>query len=114
MKFHDGTDLTSEVLKNNFDAAKQPTSRCFGALQPIKEMQIVDPLTVKYVMNSPYGPFPELLVGSYPYSPTNAAAKGKDVSANPVGTGPFTFVEHVKGSHWVGKKNPNYWDKGKP
>jgi peptide/nickel transport system substrate-binding protein len=23
-------------------------------------------------------------------------------------------VEHVKGSHWVGKKNPNYWDKGKP
>jgi peptide/nickel transport system substrate-binding protein len=24
------------------------------------------------------------------------------------------FVEHVKGSHLVGKKNPNYWDKGKP
>ena len=31
-----------------------------------------------------------------------------------MGTGPFTFVEHVKGSHLVGKKNPNYWDKGKP
>jgi ABC-type transport system substrate-binding protein len=31
-----------------------------------------------------------------------------------MGTGPFTFVEHVKGSHWIGKKNPNYWDKGKP
>ena len=23
-------------------------------------------------------------------------------------------MEHVKGSHWVGKKNPDYWDKGKP
>ena len=33
---------------------------------------------------------------------------------NIMGTGPFMFVEHVKGSHWVGKKNPNYWDKGKP
>ena len=33
---------------------------------------------------------------------------------NIMGTGPFTFVEHVKGSHWVGKKNPDYWDKGKP
>src|SRR5438128_959592 len=33
---------------------------------------------------------------------------------NVMGTGPFTFVEHVKGSHWVAKKNPNYWDKGKP
>jgi peptide/nickel transport system substrate-binding protein len=33
---------------------------------------------------------------------------------NIMGTGPFKFVEHVKGSHWVGKKNPDYWDKGKP
>jgi peptide/nickel transport system substrate-binding protein len=31
-----------------------------------------------------------------------------------MGTGPFLFVEHGKGSHWVGKKTPAYWDKGKP
>ena len=31
-----------------------------------------------------------------------------------MGTGPFKFVEYVRGSHWVGKKNPDYWDKGKP
>ena len=30
------------------------------------------------------------------------------------GTGPFTFVEYVRGSHWIGKKNGDYWDKGKP
>jgi peptide/nickel transport system substrate-binding protein len=33
---------------------------------------------------------------------------------NVMGTGPFKFVEYVRGSHWVGKKNPDYWDKGKP
>src|SRR5207244_10654137 len=33
---------------------------------------------------------------------------------NIMGTGPFKFVEHVRGSLWVGKKNPDYWDKGKP
>src|SRR5437899_4130920 len=31
-----------------------------------------------------------------------------------MGTGPFVFVEHVRGSHWIGRKNPNYWDQGKP
>jgi peptide/nickel transport system substrate-binding protein len=31
-----------------------------------------------------------------------------------MGTGPFTFVEHVKGSHWVGKKFADYWDRGRP
>ena len=114
VKFHDGTDLTADVLKNNFDAAKQPTSRCFGALQPIQEMQVVDPLTVKYVMTGPYGPFPELLTGSYPYSPANAEARGKDVSANPVGTGPFQFVSWERDSRLVVKKNANYWQKGLP
>src|SRR3989442_1712340 len=33
---------------------------------------------------------------------------------NVMGTGPFVFVEYVKGSHWVGRRNPDYWDKGKP
>jgi hypothetical protein len=31
-----------------------------------------------------------------------------------MGSGPFVFVEHVKGAYWAGKKNPSYWDKGKP
>ena len=31
-----------------------------------------------------------------------------------MGSGPFTFVEHVRGSHLVGKKNPDYWERGKP
>src|SRR5437016_4164578 len=31
-----------------------------------------------------------------------------------MGTGPFLFVEYVKGSHWIGRRNPDYWDKGRP
>src|SRR2546430_1832875 len=42
-------------------------------------------------------------------------AKGPNwYKKNVMGTGPFTFVEYVRGSHWVAKKNPDYWDKGKP
>ena len=31
-----------------------------------------------------------------------------------MGSGPFVFVEHVAGSHWLGKKNPSYFIPGRP
>ena len=31
-----------------------------------------------------------------------------------MGTGPFTFDEHVAGSHWRGRKFKDYFEKGKP
>ncbi len=30
------------------------------------------------------------------------------------GTGPFKFAEYVPGSHWIGKKNEDYFVKGRP
>src|SRR5262249_28741603 len=33
---------------------------------------------------------------------------------NVMGTGPVKFVEYVRGSPWVGQKDPDYWEKGKP
>src|SRR4026207_1166106 len=33
---------------------------------------------------------------------------------NIMGTGPFTFVEHVAGSHWTGKRFAYYFEKGTP
>lgn len=116
VKFHDGTDLTADVLKQNFTANTAPTSRCATALKPVAGMDVVDPLTVKYTLAAPYGPFPELLTGGagMPFSPTNAAAKGADVSANPVGTGPFIFKSWERDSKLTLEKNPNYWQKGLP
>jgi peptide/nickel transport system substrate-binding protein len=47
-------------------------------------------------------------------SPAAAEKSGEDFGANPVGTGAFTFVEWVKGSHISVKANPDYWEEGKP
>lgn len=116
IKFHDGTDLDAEAVKVNFEAAKAPTSRCAGALKPVDAIEVVDPLTVKYTLNSPYGPFAELLSGGVGmiYSPANAQAKGADVSANPVGAGPFKFQSWERDSKLTLVKNENYWQEGQP
>jgi peptide/nickel transport system substrate-binding protein len=54
-------------------------------------------------------------------SPWNVIYAAKDLADNPAnprtkinGTGPFTFVEHVKGSHVSGKKNAAYFKQGLP
>ncbi len=74
------------------------------------------PYTVRFQLKWPESSF--LLALSSPYNFIyKADILAKDMhwyEKNVMGTGPFKFVEHVKGSHVVGKKNPDYWDKGKP
>ena len=44
-------------------------------------------------------------------SPTAFLKNPKEFVRNPVGTGPFKFVEWIKDDRIVLEKNPDYWDK---
>lgn len=113
VKFHDGTPLDAEAAKKSWDEGTNgATSNCKSVAAPVKEVQIVDDLTLKFVMKEPYGPFPSVLVGSSgrPMAPSSIA-NGAD---KPVGTGPFTFVSWQRDNQLQVKKNPDYWQTGKP
>lgn len=119
IKFSDGTDLTGQVLLNNFEAHK--ASALTGpAIDPILDnfTQTGD-LTVQANFNSPWLAFPYYLAGgiggqiAYPVSQSNLDDP-THASNNPVGTGPFIFEQWIPNSHFTAKRNPNYWRKGLP
>ena len=120
VRFHDGSLLTSRDVKATYDKIVFPpagvVSMRKGSYQVIEAIEAPDPSTVRFRLKWPESSF--LISVSSPYNWIyKADILAKDMrwyETNVMGTGPFKFVEHVKGSHWAGKKNPDYWDKGKP
>ena len=120
VKFHDGSEMTSKDVKASYDKIIFPpqgvASDRQGQYLVVEAVQAPDPYTVVFRLKWPSASF-LASVGSpwnWIYKADVLAKDMRWYEKNVMGTGPFTFVEHVKGSHWVGKKNPNYWDKGKP
>ena len=120
VKFHDGSDMTSRDVKASYDKIIFPPagvgSSRKGQYADVASVETPDAHTVVFKLKEASASF---LAGLS--SPWNFIYKADILAKDPhwyeknvMGTGPFTFVEHVKGSHVVGKKNPNYWDKGKP
>ena len=120
VKFHDGSEMTSRDVKASYDKIINPPpgmgSSRKGQYSDVVAVEAPDAATVRFRLKEKSAAF--LLSIASPWNFIyKADIIAKDVhwhEKNIMGTGPFTFVEHVKGSHFVGKKNPNYWDKGKP
>ncbi len=120
VKFHDGSEFTSKDAKASYDKIIFPpagvASNRTGEYIDVEAVQAPDPYTVVFKLKYPSASFLNSLASpwNWIYKADILAKDPRWYESNVMGTGPFLFVEHVKGSHWVGKKNPNYWDKGKP
>src|SRR5438067_39809 len=120
VRFHDGSVMTSRDVKASYDKIVFPppetSSYRKGQYRAVEAVEAPDPQTIRFRLKWPEASFLVTLASPYSWI-FKADILAKDVrwyEEDVMGTGPFTFVEHVKGSHWVGKRNPNYWDKGKP
>ena len=66
-----------------------------------------------FVLNRPQPSFLSLFASGYtPVYPCHVSTK--DMRTNPIGTGPFKFVEFKRGESVKFVRNPDYWKKGKP
>ena len=110
--FHDGSALDAEAVRLNFQSILD-SAQFKDQLSLLASMNVVDELTIELTMSSPWGTFPNTLVGEigtqvgYIAAPSMLASP--DGSRNPIGTGPFTFVEWVPDDHLTVQRNDDYW-----
>lgn len=112
IKFHDGSALDASVIKANLEEQKKGLGAI--GLVTLQELNVVDPMTLEVKMTQPWASFPSILAGSpgLMYSPKTLGTD--EAQSHPVGTGPFMFDHWNRGTEIGVKKNPNYWQAGKP
>ncbi len=116
VKFHDGTPFNAEAVKYNLDRYQEDDSVRSTEVQPIESVEVVDDYTVRVTLSQPFAPFLAVLTdrAGIMASPKAIEDGGGRISDDPVGTGPFEFVERVRGDHITVKKNEDYWREGLP
>jgi peptide/nickel transport system substrate-binding protein len=112
VKFHNGDPFTADDVKFSFERSKATLIR-----EKVKEVKIVDPHTVQFILKEPW---PDFMT----YYGTLVSAAGWIVPKNyvekvgnegflqhPVGLGPYKFVSMKPGLELVMEANENYWRK---
>jgi peptide/nickel transport system substrate-binding protein len=124
VKFHDGTPFDAAAVKFNVERCyKQDAPHFYPRAnaytkwiwQFLKEVKTPDEGTVQFVLKEPYGDFLRQLVqgggGAAVFiSPTALKKYGNEgIAEHPTGTGPFRFVQRVRGEKVVIERNKDYW-----
>jgi peptide/nickel transport system substrate-binding protein len=107
--FHDGTEMTAEDVKASLDRSKEQ-AKVQHVLAEVETIEVLDTYTVKVTTKVPFAPFLYTLVhAGASIVPKAYIESGGDFS-DPIGSGPYTFVEWVSGDRVVLAKNPDYFD----
>ena len=114
VKFHDGELFNAEAAKFSLDRhLTLPASFRKPELAAVDHVDVVDPLTIKLVLKTPFSPLIAQLTdrAGMMISPKAAKEEGDKFGLHPVCAGPYKFVERVQQDRIVFEKFADYWDK---
>ncbi len=120
IRFHDGSKLTSADVAASYERMIHPPPGVFSARQAeygaIGSIDTPNAATVVFHLQ-----WPEAVMLANFASPWNCIYSAEKLKADPLfpksnilGTGPFVFVEHIKGDHWTGRRWEKYFKPERP
>src|ERR1700761_4355380 len=116
VKFHDGEPLDAEAAKYSIERhmTMQGSFRK-SELASVDHVEVVDPLTIKIVLKTPFAPLIAQLTdrAGMMVSPKAAKEEGDKFGLHPICAGPYKFVERVQQDRMVFEKFADYWNKDK-
>ena len=122
VKWHDGVPFTADDVKFSFDVYFEgkwiaPQKKLY--FEKIKEVIVIDPYTVKFIVKEPYFKNFEVVVSNFlPIIPKHfySGADVNDPKFNKqvIGTGPYKLEEWERGQHITLKRNEDFFGKDDP
>jgi len=121
VKFHNGDPFTAADVKFTLDRVMNPPKGMVSprqtAFEPIKNIATPDDFTVIITTERPYASLMVNLAQGWMgmYDKKWIEAKDNDrPKLEMMGTGPFILDKYTRGTEILRKKNPTYWNTGKP
>jgi peptide/nickel transport system substrate-binding protein len=114
VKFHDGEPLDAEAAKFSLERhLNMPGSFRKPELAALDHVDVVDPLTIKLVLKTPFSPLITQLTdrAGMMVSPRAVKDEGDKFGLHPVCAGPYKFVERVQQDRMVFEKFADYWNR---
>src|SRR3990170_1224029 len=113
--FHDGTPFNAAAVKYNFERMLDRSfgSPRFSEVNLVTGVTVVDDLTVRITLEKPFSPFLAILSdrAGMMVSPAVAQRLGKGFALQPVGAGPYKFVEKRPQERIVLERFDRHWDR---
>ena len=113
--FHNGEPFNADAVVFSWERAKDAGFEYSDQWQEADSVERIDDYTVKITTPEPNALFMSILFDAWAMVPPGYFEEvGQDgFNEHPVGTGPYKFVEWVKGDHITLEANEDYW-RGAP
>ena len=114
--FHNGEPFNADSVLLTWERAANADYEYSYVFTKAESVEKIDDYTVKITTPEPDALFLRLMADYWAMIPPQYYEEVGEEGfvEHPMGTGPFMFVEWVKGDHITMEANPNYWREGLP